>query len=279
MLRFARNEPALRLAGNEDDPPPRGRHGRLPARPSRMRTTQSSSTNMIVEQSKAWMMNRYFRGSSPRVAVAARNADGAAWRDASRKYTFREREGENRREHQGCSFPTGLPQWGDPKTTSRPRAEPAARDDRDGIREQQIPAVTLFSLLWRKHGMDKRVRSDRSGSSPSDWERFGRGKLSEGVRTGCSMPPACTATRPSTSCVSRFASSLLAEKKRSTYVKVGHGTSECGKWFKMSCCSRTGIEPRIEAGGSIYGVRPRVRRPLPSDGGQHRERCVCLEVW
>jgi hypothetical protein len=75
MLRFARNEPALRLAGGETIAST-GPARPAPGTPFKDADYAKLLDDLIVEQSKAWMMNRYFRGSLSGVTVAARNADG-----------------------------------------------------------------------------------------------------------------------------------------------------------------------------------------------------------
>ena len=75
MLRFARNEPALRLAGGETIAST-GPARPAPGTPFKDADYAKLLDDLIVEQSQAWMMNRYFRGSLSGVTVAARNADG-----------------------------------------------------------------------------------------------------------------------------------------------------------------------------------------------------------
>ena len=107
MLRFARNEPALRLAGGETIAST-GPARPAPGTPFKDADYAKLLDDLIVEQSQAWMMNRYFRGSLSGVTVAARNADGRPLEIVA-QYTFESVKGKTSGNVR-LRFSDGLPQ-------------------------------------------------------------------------------------------------------------------------------------------------------------------------
>src|SRR5262249_14729446 len=105
--RFARNEPGLRLGGGET------LASIGPARPAPGTPFKDSDytkllDDLILEQSKAWMMNRYFPGSLSGVAVSARDREGRP-QEIVAQYGFESVKGRTNGNVK-LTFSDGLPQ-------------------------------------------------------------------------------------------------------------------------------------------------------------------------